>query len=186
MGAANRACSGVSGVPRGARGGRVPGKERGHRAEGPRAGPVRGPGYRESRWGWEGAWGSHPEHPPAGGGWSVGTTSMGTSCWRVPEHPHPPGPLSAPDSLGKGGEPSRAMAAVGEPVPVSPRRSLSPSHSLPDPRGGKGPSRCSPTLPTSPPSLIPLQERCRQQGHRQRGNPALHLSLSENSPPNHP
>lgn len=110
-----------------------PGRSGGRRAEGPRAGPVRGPGYRHSRWGWEGAWEVPPGTSPsraasAGRGWSGGTTSMATSCWGVPEDPHPHGPLSAPNSLGKGGEPSRAMAPLGESVPVSPRRTLSPSH----------------------------------------------------------
>lgn len=66
--------------------------------------------------------------PNAGGGWSVGITWMATSCWRVPEDPHPHRLLSAPDTLGKGGEPSRATAPLGESVPVSPRRTLSPSH----------------------------------------------------------
>lgn len=47
-----------------------------------------------------------------------------------PEDPRPHGPPSAPDSLGKGGEPSRAVApvpagCVGEAVPVSSRRILS-------------------------------------------------------------
>lgn len=108
------------------------GKGRGHRIEGPRAGPVRGPGPRESRCGWGG-------RGP--------TRDIPQPCWRWPERrdpidghvlpggppedPRPHGPPSAPDSLGKGGEPSRAMApvpagCVGEAVPVSPRRILSP------------------------------------------------------------
>lgn len=162
------------------------GRSCGHRA------PVRGPGHRESRWGWEGAWEVPPGISPsraasAGGGRRGGPRPAGGSLrMHIPAAPSPPQTANP----GKGGEPSRAMAPLGEYVPVSPRRTLSPSHCPIHPHTvGKA-------LPVVFPHSSPLLSQlfsCSRSAAGSRGTDGLGwgetrpciLSWSESSPPNH-
>lgn len=180
--------AGVSGVSlrlSGACGGRVPGKQ--WRSPGPGApsGTLRGPRHRESRWGCEAAWGVPPGTSP----------SRGSGAGGVPEDPHPHGPLSAPDSFGKGREPSRAMAPVEESVPVSPSRILSPTpqggrcpapSARPSLTGGTGPSRCVPRCCPLPPGPFSCSRSAAGSRGWAGGKPGLAPSAAQKTAPKSP